>query len=149
MISYRLLLLNLLIVLIGIPIIAFLYFMPFNSFVDIDYVHYQDTCSDQELQTVITLREVKWRDEYHATSFEQLFRYDGDEKIETTITRKTDFIYQKSDTPVKFEIDWNKKLPPGEYGVYTTTKIEAGFKKTDIRLEDTQRFKVVECNSIN
>ena len=146
MISYRILLLNIIIIFIGLPVIAFLYFTPFNYFVDIDYVYYQDTCADEELQTVITLRDVNWRDEYHATAFQQLFRYDGDEKIETTIIRESKFIYQKEDAPVTFEIEWNKKLPAGEYGVYTSTEIDAGFMKTEIRLEDTQRFTVKECN---
>jgi len=146
MISYRILLLNLIIILIGLPVLVFFYFMPFSSFVDIDYIYYQDACANEDFQTVITLREVKWRDEYRATAFEQLFRYEGDEKIETTITRKSDFIYQRSGSPVVFEIDWNKKLPAGDYGVYTSTVLDAGFLKKDIRTEDTQRFTVKECN---
>ena len=145
MISYRILLLNIIIIFIGLPIIAFLYFTPFDYFVDMEYVYYQDACAEQELQTVITLREVKWRDEYHATAFEQLFRYEGDEKIETTISRKSEFVYQRSDSPVVFEVEWNKKLPAGEYGVYTTVELDAGFKKNKIWLEDNQRFTVKNC----
>lgn len=137
--------LNTIIIAIGVPILLFFWLAPFSFFVDIEYLHHQDTCAEQTLQTIITLRDVKWRDQYHGTVYEELYRYEGDVKLETTIKRTSTIIYQKSDEPLTIEIEWNKKLPAGEYGAYTIVEIDAGFTKREVRLEDNQRFTVKEC----
>ena len=144
--SKRLAYLNIIIIAIGIPFLAVMWFLPFSFFVDVEYNEHQDMCAGDTLQTVFSMRNVKFAEHYEGHVQAELVRYDEDYIRETVIRRETDFFYEKSDSPVVYEIEWNKPLPEGEYGVSSLVTIHTIFDKTDFQKAETQRFTVIDCN---
>ena len=143
--SMRIAYLNIIIIAIGLPFLLFMYFAPFSFFVDIDYVDHQDVCAGEKVQTVLSMRKVRWGDTYEGHIIAELHQFDDELKYETTIRRDDTFIYQKSDDEVIYQIKWSDNLPAGEYGVASLVTIEPGFRKQNYRSEEDQRFTVYEC----
>ena len=144
--SNRIAILNSVIIVTGIPFLIALWLAPFNFFVDIEYVDHQDVCEGETVQTVVSMRQVKWKGGYEGHIFSELYRFEDGLKYETVIKRDTDFLYQPSDEPVRYQIEWSEPLPVGDYGVSSLVKINPVFEKTDYRNEETQRFSVVKCD---
>lgn len=138
--------LNILIILIGLPFILAMYLLPFDFFVDIKYVKHQDVCAGESVQTVISLRDVKFKEQYEGNIKAELVKYEDGFVKETVIRREADFFYEKNDEPVTYEVQWDKPLPAGDYGVNSLVKIDAFFEKEDFRRAEYQRFSVIDCN---
>lgn len=144
--SSRIVILNSLIILLGAPFLLFAWLAPFSFFVDIEYVDHQDVCAGESIQTVFSMRNVKWSDSYEGHITAELYRYEDGYKYETVIRRDDTFIYQKSDEEVRYQIEWNNAiLEPGEYGVSSLVTIDPVFKKQDYQGEDEQKFNVINC----
>ena len=143
--SLRIAYLNIAIIAIGLPFLIAMYFLPFNFFVDIKYLEHQDVCAGEDIQTVISLRDVKFTDQYEGHIKSELVKFENNFIKETIIKRETDFFYEKNDKPVIYEVQWNKPLPLGEYGVNSLVTIDTVFEKQDFRGAETQRFSVVDC----
>lgn len=143
--SVRILILNSIIVAIGVPFLLFAWLAPFDFFVDIKSIEYMDVCAGENVQIVVSLRDVRWSDSYEGKTIDELVKYDEDLIQETIIKREATFIYQKSDIPVQYQIEWDHKLPAGEYGVNSNVTIDTIFKKKDFRSHYDQQFTVYEC----
>lgn len=144
--KHRLVYLNIIIVTVGLPLILAMYLLPFSEFVDIKYEDYQNVCEGETVQTVFSLRHVHWSPAYEAHVEAELVRYEEDYVRETVIRRKADFIYQQSDGPVAYEIEWSDGLPAGRYGVNSLITIDPFFEKEEYRPSQGVQFVVYPCN---
>ena len=121
--------------------------MPFHWFVDVKSTVYHDMCVGSDTQLVTSDREVHFLQAYKGYTVGELHRYEGQDKIETSIRRDVKFVYQYSENPVTYEVTWDKPVNvSGEYGASDYIVIEPLWvKKTMFVPEDEQRFKVIDC----
>lgn len=129
---------------------AFIVFLalPYSSFVDIHKVEYADVCVGSDTQEVTAMRDVKFFQAYNASVSGELFKYEEQRKLETIVKRNIDFIYQRSASPVVYEIKWDAPLMEvGEYGASEFLKLHVGpIVKEHFISEDELRFSVIECD---
>lgn len=130
------------------PLVLGLLFLPFSLFVKVNSIKYSDVCLGEDHQMVTINRDVRILPAYTAVVWGEAFMYRSDLKIETTIKRKTEFVYQKENGDLVYKIKWNKSFSEvGEYGASDLIKLNAfGITKTKYFNEDDQRFNVVNCD---
>lgn len=142
------------------PLVVIIFFLvtlaafvvPFNFFVDVDSVNFKNMCQGDSLQLLETYRKVKWLEAYTAHVQSDVIKFENQKKVETTLFRSRDFIYQKSETqPVVVTIEWNKPImEPGVYGVNEIVTIEPFlFKKKYVLSEDEHMFVVYPAEHVH
>lgn len=128
--------------------------IPFNWYVDVTKLEFQDMCVGSDTVTVHTHRVPQWGMEGDVWS--QVVLYENDLRLETTIHRKSDrpdgrvaFAYESDRTEVNYDVRFDQPIEtPGLYGlsewvnIYPLPFIKV---KKYIPAEDTQ-FNVIECN---
>lgn len=98
-----------------------LHLIPFQWFVDIDYVDYEDICVGEQVQTVLTDRRTTWPTQAHVYS--QVVKIEGVKIIETTISRESNYGYEESGFQ-EFLVKWDEPFDEeGRYGVNSWIEI--------------------------
>lgn len=140
--------------LLGAIVIAFLcicymglYILPFDFFVRPVSLTAHDVCVGDAKQLYTNVREPRWG--IQGSTFSQVVKFDGLERIETTIDRTAHFGYEPNTREVSYFVEWSHPLEiPGVYGanewiiIYPLPFIEIT-KYTDA--SDLQ-FNVMECD---
>ncbi len=128
--------------------VVYIYNISFDHYVNVEYVKYHDMCVGDKYQMVTAKRNVK--KDIDASVKGELFIFEDLRKIETTIRRSANFVYQKSDIPIIYQIEWEKPITKeGAYGASDLVLIQPlpFLEKSKYFSEDEQRFNVVNCNN--
>jgi len=139
--ALTLILLWVLIVLVTITSIA--PFVPLKWVIHYESTEYSDVCVGERQQVVTAKRNVPFSLSASATS--EVHQITGGIRLETTIKRKTDFVYQKANGEINYTILWDSPfMVVGEYEALQFIDIHFGW--FNISGEAPRGvFSVIEC----
>ena len=118
-------------------------FIPLRWVVHHDSVDYSDVCVGDRQQVVTTKRNVPFS--LSATSTGEVHKITDGIRLETTIKRKANFVYQKDSDPIQYTIRWDGPFKVvGEYEALQF--VDVHFSWFNISGEAPRgRFSVIEC----
>tara|TARA_R100001230_G_C5521835_1_gene58817 strand:+ start:100 stop:543 length:444 start_codon:yes stop_codon:yes gene_type:complete len=125
-----------------------IFVLPFSFYVDVRSTTYHDVCLGESRQLVSNDRTPRWAIEGDA--FSQVVYFDGQNMIETTITRSAQFGYEPTDF-AQFEVEWSEPFERlGRYGVNEwVTIFPLPFAKVhNLFFAEEQQFNVIYCDKI-
>jgi len=118
-------------------------FVPLSWVIHYKATEYSDVCVGERQQVVTARRDVPFA--LSATSTGEVHNITDGIRLETTIKRKTDFVYQKSDSEINYTILWDSPfIVAGEYEAIQF--IDVHFSWFNISGEAPRGvFSVIEC----
>lgn len=122
-----------------------LHLLPFKSFVDIEYINYEDVCIGSDKQFVESKREVVWPIQAHV--YAQVVKIEGVKVIETTINREDLFGYEESGIAT-LQIKWSEPFEEeGLYGVNSWIDMRPlpFITIKDFNSYKDNQFRVIDC----
>lgn len=121
------------------------YSIPFSWWVSINETTYNDVCVGDSSQFVQSTRTPLFNIPGHAQS--QVVEFNDDRRIETSITRETDLLYDTGDY-VEYRVTWDKPFNhTGVYGALSVVEINPlpFIKKTTVFPAEDRIFNVIDC----
>ena len=131
--------------------VAFLYvsfsLLPYSWYVKDEVTSIDDVCVGEDTLIFHATRIPKWG--MTGSAFNEVVEFTDDYKLETTITRQADFIYEPNSTEAVFQVTFNKPLnKTGSFGINAWNTIyPLPFIEVHEYIPPEERlFNVIDCN---
>lgn len=140
---YALTLILLWVLIVLVTITSITPFVPLKWVIHYESTEYSDVCVGERQQVVTAKRNVPFS--LSATSTGEVHKITDGIRRETTIRRKSDFVYQKESNPIQYTIVWNSPFRVvGEYEALHF--VDVHFSWFNISGERPRgKFSVIEC----
>ena len=132
-------------------LIAFFYLLlnalPYSWYIQDEKITIQDVCVGDDTLVFYSERIPRWG--MTGSAFNEIVEFTDNYKLETTITRQADFIYEPNSTQAVFQVTFNKPLDKtGSFGVNAWNTIYPfPFVEVHEYIPPEERmFNVIECN---